>query len=48
MRGTVFELRFYGKRLESKAGVYYIKAQVYPERKDGVIAADGATKNDCF
>jgi hypothetical protein len=45
---TVFELRFYGKRLESKAGVYYIKAQVYPERKDGATAAGGAAKNDCF
>jgi hypothetical protein len=45
---TVFELRFYGKRLESKAGVYYIKAQVYPERKDGVTAAGGEAKNDCF
>lgn len=45
---TVFELRFYGKRMESKAGVFYIKAQVYPERKDGVAAAGGEAKNDCF
>lgn len=30
---TVFELRFYGKRRLSGAGVPYIKAQVYPERK---------------
>jgi hypothetical protein len=35
---TIFELRFYGKRLESRAGVYYIKAQVYPERNEGVMA----------
>lgn len=32
---TVFELRFYGKRRLSGAGVPYIKAQVYPERKAG-------------
>lgn len=32
---TVFELRFYGKRRLSSAGVPYIKAQVYPERKAG-------------
>lgn len=30
---TVFQLRFYGKRRMSAAGVPYIKAQVYPERK---------------
>jgi len=32
---TVFELRFYGRRRLSGAGVPYIKAQVYPERKTG-------------
>ncbi len=32
---TVFALRFYGKRRLSSAGVPYIKAQVYPERKSG-------------
>lgn len=32
---TVFELRFYGKRRLSGAGVPYIKAQVYPVRKAG-------------
>jgi hypothetical protein len=30
---TVFELRFYGRRRLSGAGVPYIKAQVYPERR---------------
>jgi hypothetical protein len=45
---TIFELRFYGKRTESRAGVFYIKAQVYAERKDGVTLADGAAKNTCF
>lgn len=40
---TVFELRFYGKRRLSGAGVPYIKAQVYPERKatDAENAMDG-------
>lgn len=33
---TVFELRFYGKRRLSGAGVPYIKAQVYPERSHEV------------
>lgn len=33
---TVFELRFYGKRRLSSAGVPYIKAQVYPERRHEV------------
>ena len=32
---TLFELRFYGKRRLSGAGVPYIKAQVYPERRTG-------------
>ena len=35
---TVFELRFYGKRRISGAGVPFIKAQVYPERKAGDAA----------
>ncbi|MDR7380398.1 hypothetical protein J2X19_005105 [Rhodoferax ferrireducens] len=35
---TVFELRFYGKRRVSGAGVPFIKAQVYPERKAGDAA----------
>lgn len=44
---TVFELRFYGKRRLSGAGVPYIKAQVYPERKAG--GADAETAMDgCF
>lgn len=34
---TVFELRFYGRRRLSSAGVPYIKAQVYPERKTGDV-----------
>lgn len=34
---TIFELRFYGKRIESRAGVFYIKAQVYPQRKEGEV-----------
>lgn len=42
---TVFELRFYGKRRLSGAGVPYIKAQVYPERKAG-DAED--TMDGCF
>jgi hypothetical protein len=48
---TVFELRFYGKRVESNAGVYYIKAQVYPERKGGVVTqrkADEDFDDGCF
>lgn len=45
---TVFELRFYGKRLESKAGVFYIKAQVYPQRIDGAPGQDDAARKDCF
>lgn len=38
---TVFELRFYGKRRLSDAGVPYLKAQVYPERRSGDGAMDG-------
>jgi hypothetical protein len=48
---TVFELRFYGKRVESRAGVYYIKAQVYPERKEGMVSqrnADDDFDGGCF
>lgn len=44
---TVFELRFYGKRRLSGAGVPYIKAQVYPERKAGGAEAEEAM-NGCF
>ncbi|RRS01146.1 hypothetical protein EIP75_21445 [Aquabacterium soli] len=43
---TVFELRFYGKRRLSNSGVPYIKAQVYPERKQGTDAADAM--EGCF
>lgn len=43
---TVFELRFYGKRRLSGAGVPYIKAQVYPARKAGG-EAEGAMAG-CF
>lgn len=42
---TVFELRFYGKRMLSGAGVPYIKAQVYPERAH---EADGREMDGCF
>lgn len=42
---TVFELRFYGKRRLSGAGVPYIKAQVYPERTHD---ADGREMVGCF
>lgn len=45
---TIFELRFYGKRVESKDGVFYIKAQVYPERKEGAAVASDESLNDCF
>lgn len=41
---TVFELRSYGKRRLSGAGVPYIKAQVYPERK----ASDAEAMDGCF
>ena len=42
---TVFELRFYGRRRLSGAGVPYIKAQVYPERKAG---DSGQAMDGCF
>lgn len=38
---AVFTLRFYGKRRQGRAGVAYIKAQVYPERRPGDDAMDG-------
>lgn len=43
---TVFELRFYGKRRLSGAGVPYIKAKVYPERKAG--GDDEQAMEGCF
>jgi uncharacterized protein (DUF736 family) len=43
---TVYELRFYGKRRLSGAGVPYIKANVYAERLEGDAAA--AAMQDCF
>nr|WP_317623821.1 hypothetical protein [Acidovorax sp. SUPP3334] len=43
---TVFQLRFYGKRRLSGAGVPFIKAQVYPERKAG--DEDEQAMDGCF
>ncbi|MGY8573465.1 hypothetical protein L0936_19310 [Paracidovorax citrulli] len=43
---TVFQLRFYGKRRLSGAGVPFIKAQVYPERKAG--DEDEQAMEGCF
>ncbi len=42
---TVFELRFYGRRRLSGAGVPFIKAQVYPERPQ---ESDGREMLGCF
>lgn len=43
---TVFELRFYGRRRLSGAGVPFIKAKVYAERRDG--EATEADMAGCF
>ena len=45
---TVFELRFYGGRKLSRQNVPYIKAQVYPQRKEGDQPANDQAMEGCF
>ncbi len=44
---TVFELRFYGGRKLSRQNVPFIKAQIYPQRKEGEPANDQVMEG-CF
>lgn len=45
---TVLELRFYGVRKLSRQNVPYIKAQIYPQRKEGEQPANDHVMEGCF